>query len=151
MNMDIVWKGKMAFEAEGPSSGHKVVIDAAAEVGGENQGPRPMELLMMGLGGCTGIDIISILDKMRLELTSFHMEINGDRATEHPKRFTEIHMRYILEGPNLPKDKVERAVRLSQDKYCSASASLNANITASFVINGAEYPLESTSSDGSES
>jgi len=126
----------MAFSAVTPS-GHEIKMDAAEEIGGQNSGARPMELLLNAVAGCTGIDIISILKKMRLEPLSFHMEIEGERAEEHPRRFTNVHIHYALEG-ELPADKVERAIQLSKDKYCSVSHSLNAIITVSYSINGKE-------------
>ncbi|SEM64602.1 putative redox protein [Mesobacillus persicus] len=134
MDLKVKWNGKMAFSGASPS-GHEMKMDAAAEIGGENSGPRPTELLLNAVAGCTGIDIISILQKMRLEPTSFQMDVSGSRADDHPKRFTEIHIHYSLEG-ELPDDKVVRAIQLSKDKYCSVSHSLNANITASYSING---------------
>ncbi|MEN8701321.1 OsmC family protein [Bacillus infantis] len=134
MDMTVTWTGKMAFAGDAPS-GHKIVMDASEEAGGENYGARPTELLLSAAAGCTGIDIVSILKKMRLEPASFHMDIKGSRAEDHPKRFTEIHIHYALEG-ELPEDKVVRAIKLSKDKYCSVSKSLNADITVSYSING---------------
>jgi putative redox protein len=140
MKAVVNWNGKMSFTATG-ASGHAVAIDASPEVGGENTGSRPMELILHGLGGCTGIDILMILQKMRLEVQSFELEINGDRAEDHPKRYTDIHIHYCLEG-ELPVGKVRRAIELSQEKYCSVTKSLNANVTASFSINGNSYKME---------
>ncbi len=134
METTIKWRGKMAFTGITPS-GHELKMDAAPEVGGENTGARPTELLLNAIAGCTGIDIISILQKMRLDPKSFHMDVKGERADDHPKRFTDIHIHYALEG-ELPEDKVVRAIQLSKDKYCSVSHSLSANITASYSING---------------
>jgi putative redox protein len=134
MDMTVTWTGKMAFAGAAPS-GHQIIMDASEEAGGENSGARPTELLLSAAAGCTGIDIVSILKKMRLEPTSFQMDIKGARAEDHPKRFTDIHIHYALEG-ELPEDKVVRAIQLSKDKYCSVSKSLNANITVSYSING---------------
>ncbi|KKI93844.1 peroxiredoxin [Bacillus sp. SA1-12] len=134
MKSMIKWTGKMAFIGKTPS-GHEIKMDAAEEVGGENSGARPTELLLNAIAGCTGIDIISILHKMRLEPTSFHMEVEGDRAEDHPKRFTNINIHYVLEG-ELPEEKVVRAIELSKDKYCSVSHSLNSRMTVSYSING---------------
>jgi len=136
MKSKITWTGDMAFSGLTPS-GHEIKMDAAEEIGGQNSGARPTELLLNAIAGCTGIDIISILKKMRLEPLSFHMEIEGERAEEHPRRFTNVHIHYALEG-ELPADKVERAIQLSKDKYCSVSHSLNAVITVSYSINGKE-------------
>lgn len=136
MESRINWAGNMAFSGV-TSSGHEIIMDAAEEVGGQNTGARPTEFLLSAVAGCTGIDIISILKKMRLDPSSFHMEVKGNRAEEHPKRFTDIHIHYALEG-NLPEDKVVRAIQLSKDKYCSVSHSLSATITVSYSINGTE-------------
>jgi putative redox protein len=134
MELTINWKEKMAFSGVTPT-GHEFIMDAAPEVGGENSGPRPTELLLQAVAGCTGIDIISILQKMRIEPSSFHMDVKGERVDDHPKRFTTIHIHYALEG-DLPEEKVVRAIQLSKDKYCSVSHSLNSEITASYSING---------------
>ncbi|MDA8353938.1 MAG: OsmC family protein [Firmicutes bacterium] len=137
MKSNIQWKGNMQFDARTPS-GHGITIDAAPEVGGENQGPRPMELLLSAAGACSGIDIINILNKMRLQVDAFDMDLSGERAEDHPRRYTHIHIHYRLEG-DLPEEKVRRAVDLSRDKYCSVSQSLNAEVTTSFEINGKKY------------
>lgn len=134
MESIIKWTGNMAFSGVTPS-GHEILMDAADEVGGQNSGARPTELLLYAVAGCTGMDIVSILKKMRVELTSFHMEIKGNRVKEHPKRFTDFHIHYAFEG-DLPEDKVVRAIKLSKDKYCSVSHSVNATITVSYSING---------------
>ena len=134
MESIIKWTGKMSFLGETPS-GHQIQMDASEEVGGQNSEEEPTELVLSAVAGCTGIDIISILEKMRLEPTSFHMDVKGDRAENHPKRFTHIHIHYALEG-DLPEEKVVRAIQLSNDKYCSVSRSLNAEMTTSFSING---------------
>ena len=136
MKANIVWNGKMAFTGENPS-GHQLRMDAAPDIGGENSGARPTELLLNAVAGCTGIDIISILTKMRLTPTAFNMEVEGTRADDHPKKFTTIHIHYALEG-DLPEDKVVRAIQLSKDKYCSVSHSLSSEIKASYSINGVQ-------------
>lgn len=137
MKTELTWGGKMRFQAETPS-GHTVTLDAAPEVGGENEGPRPTELLLAATGACSGIDIVDILRKMRLTVESFAMEVSGERAEEHPRRFTHVHIHYRLSG-DLPVDKVRRAVDLSRDKYCSVSQSLNAEVITSFEINGKRF------------
>ena len=134
MELTIKWNEKMAFSGTTPS-GHEIKMDAAPEVGGENTGARPTELLLNAVAGCTGIDIISILHKMRLEPSSFQMDVKGERADDHPKKFTTINIHYALEG-DLPEEKVVRAIQLSKDKYCSVSHSLSAEISASYSING---------------
>src|SRR3954447_23193403 len=136
MELTVKWAENMAFSGV-TASGHEIRMDAAEEIGGQNSGARPMELVLYAVAGCTGIDIISILKKMRLEPTSFQMDVKGNRAEDHPKRFTQIHIHYALEG-ELPEDKVFRAIQLSNDKYCSVSHSLNADITTSYSINGTQ-------------
>lgn len=134
MKTNVTWTGQMGFSSVTPS-GHEIKMDAAEEIGGQNTGARPTELLLNAVAGCTGIDIISILHKMRLNPTTFHMDVEGARAQDHPKRFTAIHIVYALEG-DLPEEKVVRAIQLSKDTYCSVAHSLNAEITASYTING---------------
>ncbi|WP_088013586.1 OsmC family protein [Gottfriedia acidiceleris] len=134
MKTSIKWDGKLAFSGIAPS-GHEIKMDTAESLGGENSAPTPVELLINAVAGCTAIDIVLILEKMRLKLTSFEIEVDGERAEEHPKRFTDIHLHYILAG-KLDTEKVRKAIKLSKDKYCSVAHSLNANITASFTLNG---------------
>lgn len=112
----------MKMEAFTPS-GHTVVMDAAPDVGGTNQGPRPMELVLVALAGCTAMDVLSILRKKRQPLEGFAMEIRGERASEHPKVYTDIDLLYIVKG-NVDPQAVVRAIELSATKYCSVSAML---------------------------
>jgi len=142
MNMRIQWQGKRKFEGVG-GSGHPLVMDAKADIGGEDSGARPMELLLAGLGGCSGIDVVMILEKGRLTVEEFSIEINGTRADEMPQRFTEVHLHYVLKGPDLTPEKVERAIVLSRDKYCSASASLNCGYRTTFELNGMTHEVQS--------
>ena len=135
MQAKVRWQDKRRFVAQG-DSGHAVTIDAKLEAGGENKGSRPMELLLMGLGGCTGIDILMILDKMRINYTRVDVLLDAKRAPEPPERFTEITLTYEIDAPGAPVDKVLRAVTLSQEKYCSAAHSLNATLHAVLVLNG---------------
>lgn len=110
----------MAFEAE--VSGHKIVLDAGPHVGGENSGPRPKPLMLAALGGCTGMDVISILGKMRIEVDSFNVIVEGELTDEHPSHFTKMHVIYEFTGKNLPLDKLKKAVELSEERYCGVSA-----------------------------
>jgi len=114
------WKGNMKFDAL--VSGHHVIMDALPEVGGENLGPRPKELMLASIAGCTGMDVISILKKMKVELESFDVEVEADLTEEHPKQYSKMHIVYIFKGDNLEMDKLKKAVDLSQDKYCGVSA-----------------------------
>ncbi len=102
-------------------SHHAVVMDSGPSVGGEDTGSRPMELLLLGLGGCTGMDVVSILRKMRQEVKAFEIEIEAERAKTHPKVYTKVHIIYKIWG-NVSEDKVKKAIELSQDTYCSASS-----------------------------
>jgi putative redox protein len=140
MRVTAEWQGKRHFEAVGPS-GYQVAMDAAEEVGGEGRGHRPMELLLMGLVGCTGIDVTMILERMRQPLTDLRIEAEGTRRDEYPQKFTEIHLTYRMQGDISP-DKAWRAIHLSEEKYCSASASLNARIVPHLILNGEEVPDE---------
>ena len=114
------WLENMAFESE--INGHKLIIDAKEEVGGQDRGPRPKSLMLAALGGCTSMDVISILKKMRIELKSLNVIVEGELSEEHPKRFQKMHVIYEVEGDNLPLDKIEKAVSLSEEKYCGVSA-----------------------------
>ncbi|MCK5691238.1 MAG: OsmC family protein [Bacteroidales bacterium] len=113
------WLENMAFESE--INGHKLIIDAKEEVGGQDRGPRPKSLMLAALGGCTSMDVISILKKMRIELRSLNVIVEGELSEEHPRRFQKIHVIYEVEGDNLPMDKIEKAVSLSEEKYCGVS------------------------------
>lgn len=123
-------------------SGHAVVIEGSPEIGGRNRGIRPMEMLLMGLGGCTSMDVLSILQKQRQQVTDCIIEVQGERGEEHPKVFTKIHVHYIIKGRDLKETHVKRAVELSAQKYCSVSAMLGktADITHDYEI------IEETSS-----
>ncbi|RLL43725.1 OsmC family peroxiredoxin [Oceanobacillus piezotolerans] len=134
MKANITWNGKVAFSGDTPS-GHKIKIDGAEQIGGQNDGARPMELLLHSLAGCTGINVINILQKMRLEPTSFQLEADGERDETPPKKFTSINLHFELEG-DLPEDKVIRAIKLTNEKYCSVAHSLSTPITSTYSING---------------
>lgn len=123
MLTEFTWKGEMIFEAK-TESGHSVLMDAKPEVGGEDKGPRPMELLMVSLGGCTAMDVVSILKKMRTDLESMTISIDSEQASEHPKIFTKINIEYEFTGRNIKEENVKKAIELSQEKYCSVSAML---------------------------
>jgi len=114
------WLENMAFEAE--VNGHKIIIDAAQAVGGENRGPRPKPLMLVALAGCTGMDVVSILKKMRVEVESFNVVVEGDLTEEHPKQFSAMRVIYEFKGTDLPMDKLEKAINLSEERYCGVSA-----------------------------
>lgn len=134
MQVTTTWQGKRHFESIG-ISGVTVSMDARAEDGGEGQGNRPMELLLMGLTGCTGIDVSMILERMRQPVETLEITADGVRREDHPKAFTDITLTYHVTG-NVSADKVWRAIRLSEEKYCSATASLTAQVTPRLVLNG---------------
>ncbi len=114
------WIGNMAFEAT--ISGHKIIMDAAPEVGGEDKGVRPKELLLASLAGCTGMDVVSILKKMRLNVDYFNVIVEGDLTEEHPKVYSKMHLVYQFKGDNINLETLKKAIDLSQDKYCGVSA-----------------------------
>lgn len=123
MKARAVWVDGRMFVGES-GSGHSVVMDGAPEAGGRNLGIRPMEMLLLGLAGCTAFDVVMILEKGREAVTDCVVEVDAERADSEPKVFTRIMLRYVVKGRNLARDKVERAVKLSADKYCSASIML---------------------------
>lgn len=114
------WLSKMAFEAE--VNGHKIILDAEPHVGGENRGARPKLFMLLALGGCTAMDVISILNKMRVDVEKFNVKVEGDLTDEHPKQFYKMHMVYEFTGKNLPMDKLHKAVELSEERYCGVTA-----------------------------
>ncbi|WP_346796107.1 OsmC family protein [Halomonas sp. Bachu 37] len=136
MKARVSWTDGRQFVAES-GSGHSVVIDGPPEHGGRNTGPRPMEMLLMGMGGCTAFDILNILDKSRSNVTDCVAEIEAERADEVPSVFTRIHVHFVITGRELKEKHVQRAVELSAEKYCSASIMLvkgGVDITHSFEI-----------------
>ncbi len=110
------------------SSGHAIVMDADHKVGGKDTGLRPSELVLIGLGGCTGMDVISILRKKRQDVTGFEILVRGEKTQEHPKKFETMTVEYIVKGKNLSEEAVKRAVELSTNKYCSVKHSLDRSI-----------------------
>ena len=135
MKARIAWKEGMSFLGES-GSGHSVLMDGPPEAGGKNQGPRPMEMLLMGTGGCAAFDVVLILKKSRQDISDCVVEIEAERATEEPKVFTRIHFHFIVTGKQLKPEQVERAIKLSAEKYCSASIMLGktAELTHDFRI-----------------
>jgi putative redox protein len=117
-------------------SGHAIVMDGDAGVGGRNTGLRPTELLLIGLGGCSGMDIVSILKKKKQEINGVEIKVKGEKAENYPKKFTDIDIEFIVRGRNVSEDAVKRAVELSMEKYCSVKATLegSAKITWSYKI-----------------
>ncbi len=124
MKATVKWVSGMQFLAES-GSGHQIVIDGPPDLGGQNLGPRPMELVLLGLGSCAAVDVIHILKKGRHGVTDCAVELTAERADADPKVFTAIHLHFVVRGDGLKRAAVERAVALSAEKYCSASAMLN--------------------------
>ena len=125
----------MQFTGEA-DSGHAIVMDADAEAGGKNTGLRPMELLLIGIGGCSGMDIVSILKKKKEKVAGIEINVNGNNADNYPKKYTDIDLEFIIKGKSISEESVKRAVQLSMDKYCSVKASLegSAKITFKYKI-----------------
>jgi putative redox protein len=138
MKTRVTWLEDMTYVAQSPS-GHALVIDGPPELGGHNLGPRPMEMLLMGMGGCTAIDTVNILRKARQDLRGCEVQLEAERAASDPKVFTRIHVHFVLTGKALSARHVERAIHLSAEKYCSASIMLGrtAQITHTFEIHEA--------------
>ncbi len=141
MEAKVTWKGRMSFEGTA-DSGFTIPLGTRKDQGGDEDGFRPMELLLVGLAGCTGMDVISILEKKRQEVTAFEVRVHGDRAEDHPRIFTHIVIEFVVSGRNIDPAAVERAVELSATKYCSAQAMLSkaAQIEHKITIVEAEAP-----------
>ena len=135
MKATVKWLDNMSFVGES-GSGHSVVMDGPPEDGGRNLGVRPMEMVLLGMGGCTAFDVVLILKRARQDITDCHVELEAERATEVPKVFTKIHAHYIIKGKGLDAKKVERAVSMTAEKYCSVSIMLaaTAEVTHDFEI-----------------
>jgi putative redox protein len=127
------WVEGMAFMGEA-GSGHAVMMDGAPEYGGRNLGLRPMEMLLIGMAGCTGFDVVQILQKGREHITGCDVQVEAERATTDPKVFTKIHLTYRVSGHGLSQAKAERAVTLSKEKYCSASIMLGATAEVTYTL-----------------
>ena len=135
----VKWAGDLTFIGESPS-GHAVVMDGGSADGGLDHGIRPMEMLLLGAGGCSCIDVMLMLKKSRQKVTDCWVELDGERAAEHPRVFTKIHMHFVVTGRDIDARHVDRAIKLSHEKYCSASVQLGAlaEITSDFEIREAE-------------
>ena len=135
MNISVNWIDGMLMVGKS-HSGHSITMDGPPEIGGNNLGVRPMEMLLLGVAGCTMIDVVTTLKKMRQDLTNCETKLSAERADEHPKVFTDIHIQFIVKGQDLDPKKVEKAITLSAEKYCSASIMLGktASISHDFEI-----------------
>jgi putative redox protein len=120
--IEINWIKEMAFEAS--VNNHKIIMDASDEAGGKDRGPRPKPLTLVALAGCTGMDVVSMLKKMRVEYSGLKIEVEGELTEEHPKTYQTITIHYKFEGKDLPMDKLEKSVNLSMERYCGVTAML---------------------------
>ena len=130
MKATVKWLDHMSFVGES-GSGHSVVMDGAPDVGGRNMGVRPMEMVLLGLGGCTSFDLVLILQRQRQAVADIQVEIEAERADKAPRVFTKIHVHYVVKGSGLDPKKVERAVNMTAEKYCSVSLMLSAAVEIS--------------------
>jgi len=130
--IDLKWNGKMSFTSV--LGDHKITVDAAPEFGGENKGPGPKTLIMVSLAGCTGMDIVSLLEKMRVDFKTFNIKVEAEISDEHPKKYNELKVIYELTGNNIDVEKVEKAVALSEEKYCGVWATLRPGVKMSYEI-----------------
>jgi len=119
--VSIQYRENMSFNVD--VNGHKIVIDSTNEFGGNNEGPGPKSLMLVALAGCTGMDIVSMLKKMRIQFENFRIKVDGNITDEHPKHFDHMHITYIIKGKNIPVNKIKMAVTLSLEKYCGVSYS----------------------------
>lgn len=126
------WKGNLLFESN--VSGHPVLMDAAATAGGSDQGSRPKELMLAALAGCTGMDVVSILKKMRIAIEGLNIRVDGDVTEEHPKHYNRMHIIYEFNGKNLPVDQLKKAIELSQERYCGVSAVYRKSMEVTYEI-----------------
>ena len=124
----VKWDHGVSFSGTGGTSGFTLPLGSSRAEGGEEDGFRPMELLLIGLTACTGMDVISILQKKRQDVTGFEVKAHGERAEEHPKRYTHITVEYVVRGRNIDPAAVERSIELSETKYCSAYATLSPSV-----------------------
>ena len=125
MKARVKWVEQVSFLGE-TESGHAVLMDGAPAAGGRNLGPRPMEMLLIGAGGCTSFDVVTILKKSRQAISDCYVELEAERAETDPKVFTKIHMHFVVKGKDIKPEAVEKAIKLSAEKYCSASIMLGA-------------------------
>lgn len=133
MKAKVVWQNDLTFIGSS-ESGFEVRLDSIKEVGGNDSGLRPMEMVAIGIAGCTAMDVMSILKKKRLDVTGFEVIVYGARAVEHPKKFTDIVIEYVVTGNGIDETSVERAVQLSEERYCAAIGTIRGNVNLSHKI-----------------
>ena len=127
----VVYMEGLQFVGES-RSGHAIVMDADPGVGGKNIGPRPVELLLLGIGGCSGMDVISILQKKKQQVTGFEIIVKGQKAEEYPKKLTDVTLEFVVTGKNISEKAVKRSIDLSMNKYCSVKATLEGSAQINF-------------------
>lgn len=132
MNATVKWVEGFQFVAES-GSGHAIVMDAGKDSGGNGTGVSPMELLMLGIGGCSGMDVISVLKKKKQEVFDLRVNISGKLAPEYPKRYTEMNLEFVVKGRGIDESAVKKAIDLSMDKYCSVKATLEGSAKVSYT------------------
>lgn len=132
-SINVSWAKDMKFVTE--IDGHEIILDAGVNSGGNDEGPRPKALMMLALAGCTGMDVISILKKMKLDVTEFNIRVEGDIKEEHPKKFESMKVIYEVRGNDIEREKVEKAVNLSIDKYCGVNANYRDAMQMLYEIN----------------
>ena len=130
--VELTWTEDMSFESI--VNGHKITIDADEAVGGKDRGPRPKPMMLLSLGGCTGMDVVSILKKMRVDLKGFNVDVEATMTDVHPKYYDHFTITYTFKGKNLPMDKLEKAINLSQERYCGVSEMLRKSSTIEHKI-----------------
>jgi putative redox protein len=131
-SIDVNWTGGLSFETE--VNGHRIIMDARSDGGGNDRGPRPKPLMMASLAGCTGMDVASLLKKMKIEVESLTVRVEGELTEIHPKHYISMHVVYLFKGKDLPMDKLKRAVELSQETYCGVSATYKKAMEISYEI-----------------
>ena len=132
-SIEINWEGNMAFNAS--VNGHNIMLDADVTNNGNNLGPRPKPLILTALAGCTGMDVVSLLKKMKVEFTDFKIAVDGELTEEHPKYYYKLHINYMFKGESLDMEKIKKAIELSQTKYCGVSAMLSKAAEITYEIN----------------
>ncbi|PKL47526.1 MAG: osmotically inducible protein OsmC [Nitrospira bacterium HGW-Nitrospira-1] len=128
----VTYVNGMQFVGEA-DSGHAIIMDGTPETGGKDTGLRPMELLLIGIGGCSGMDVVAILKKKKQAISGFEINVNGQKAENHPQKFNEIDMEFVIKGKNISEEAVKRAVQLSMEKYCSVKAALEGSAKINYT------------------
>ena len=134
MDAKVTWKGNLAFEGT-TNSGFNIPLDTRLEIGGDGSGSSPMELVLVGLAGCTAMDVIDILRKKRQDVTAFEVRVHGDRTTEHPRVFNHIQVEYVITGHHIDPVAADRSIELSATRYCSVQAMLSKTAQIEHTVN----------------